>query len=162
DILLLHLTTPVPSTVATPMPVITSVNDNLSGGGFAHRTLGDEFYFRSTIPLPWIVGWGKPQCGEWVVRRSGQAQFESLGQYHHNCSPFADCNSNSPRTDLGCSWTQLDGQTPTNSDWYQTDGIAIARTSSAPGVWDGPVPSNGDSGSPLVLRYPDPSGNTTN
>jgi hypothetical protein len=45
----------------------------------------------------------------------------------------------------------MNGAVIGSPSYYTTDGIRIARTSSKSGVWDGPVPSNGDSGGPLMV-----------
>lgn len=163
DLALIRLASSAPA-FATRTPVISSLQDDYAvpGAAFAHRTLDSagSFYSRATIPQPAISGWGTPSCGG-LVRRSGAAQFESVGlEWHKGCSESYSCMQPGSITfPTSCSYTMMDGTVASSNTWYRTDSIRVARTSSSPFIWDGPVASNGDSGGPLFLDYTDPIGN---
>ena len=104
DLALLRLATAAP-TWASPVPVVTSLADDVfePGAAWTHRRFDDspEFADRNTIPLPTIVGFGTPSCNG-VVRRSGLAQFEGLGEaWHKGCSETYSCQGPSPTTTIG-------------------------------------------------------------
>ena len=156
DLLLLHLTTSVPSTQVKPMRVITSLEDNSSRTYGVHATLDastSRFQSRSTIPAPIVVGWGAADTTA-LLRRSGPAQFESVGSmWHKGCGQIFSCESANP-SPQGCSYGRMDG---TTAEWFAKDGsfymgdiIRVARAKIRTD-WDGPSPGPGDSGGPLIV-----------
>lgn len=162
DLALLRLATAAP-TWASPVPVVTSLADDVfePGAAWTHRRFDDspEFADRNTIPLPTIVGFGTPSCNG-VVRRSGLAQFEGLGEaWHKGCSETYSCQGPSPTTTIGgCYYTRMDGTVVGSPTWYHTDSVRVGRTFSPTLFWNGPIASNGDSGGPLFVDFPDGQG----
>lgn len=162
DLALVRLASAAPGSY-TRTPVITSFADNAEvlGSAYLHRMLdaAPEFYSRSTMPLPVIAGFGSPYCPG-AVRRSGSVQFEGVGSvWHKGCTQAQSCSSTASRTFASpCSFTQMNNGTQSAPSWYQTDIVRVARTSSSPGVWDGPIGSAGDSGGPLFLDFANPLG----
>lgn len=173
DLMLVHLPASSASTLNAlgipAMRVLTSLRDNMSNLYGAHATLDDVSNepgatFISSPPAVKVVGFGIGDTAN-GLRRAGDMQFETppsaSGAWHKGCSGVAACSSSNPFPSATCSHVQLNGVTSSWTGSAFSDGqIRLARTSSSPGVWDGPLPTNGDSGGPALipLSISDPYG----
>jgi hypothetical protein len=155
DIALLHLKlpadAPLPTTRAAPVPVLTSLTDSTSiDGGGVHVQLDQAADFgASTTVQPIVVGLGISDQGIDFHRRRGRAVLDAPGpDWSTGCEGVFVCPGSPPPSDPTCALNGAHGA-------YTATEIEIARTSSAPGVFDGPFLDHGDSGGPLILRRRD-------
>jgi hypothetical protein len=139
DSAIVHLATPVPSTVARPISVVTDVADPsaANGLGWVHLNLTASDFSADSSVRATIVGWGTDDyCTQ--ARRSGQALFTlDPVAWYAQCAGTWSCQGRSSSN--GC---QIGG----SSGDHQITYVPIHRM-----MPTGPVIGLGDSGGPLII-----------
>jgi hypothetical protein len=129
DVAIAHLATPVPSSLAVPLQVVTDISDPAlaASASWVHLNLDVSTDFAQDTPVrPTVVGWGLDDFCT-TVRRSGQALFAGTGPgWDQQCNSRASCQGQT-----GCQSGPL---------------VPIHRI-----LPSGAVPAPGDSGSPLIV-----------
>lgn len=164
DLMLLHLRVPAGAPANPPtMPVLTSLADDTSNAFGVHARLdaaNGAFTAAGAAlrPVPFAVGYGSgDDCT--LRRRSGRMVFDDPRRFewHRSCVQGFSCGSANP-TPSSCSFVRADGTTgsyPASSGTYfKSEVIRLARHSTRAGAYDGVLPTNGDSGSPLAASLP--------
>lgn len=156
DIAVLHLATTPDLSVYPPLHVVTSLADSAptpppafavgDQGGTIHVEVDDpDTQFGGGIVAPTVVGWGNEDAPCGGTRATGLVAFAAGSDWDNTCVNYSTCTG---------VLTAPPGTPPCTgfpAGPFQDVGVVIHRTQSSPGIFDGPIPASGDSGSPLIV-----------
>jgi hypothetical protein len=164
DMALIKLAKPVPSSLAQPLPVVTSINNNGWAPHGTHALLDSPtgpLLGSGSMPSAIVTGFGlSAECD--YRRRIALMNFDSGAvprTWHRGCVQPRSCDGSYVYSDTSrCEQQRKEApgtQFVTNASGYDNIRLSRASLSYDPvtyaSIYDGPLINHGDSGGPLLV-----------